>query len=143
MDAIWWWAKYAPDGDFAGGDLCFPTLGIKVAAPSGSLIYLRSHILPHFIDEYTGFRLCHVAFMQQVVVEYYKQEANRDPFQGYPMPPWYKNCHFSSIVDPNWKVEARNLLKEEAKQAPLPKVVGKKRMHRGKKDSQKKMQKVK
>jgi hypothetical protein len=91
-DTCWGFCCIVPQGNFTGGYLCLPTLGIKLFCPPGSIIFLRSYMLPHYISDFSGTRISFISFMHQDVVDYY-QELLGDGSFVFPlddMPSWYR-----------------------------------------------------
>jgi len=58
----------------------------------GSILYLRSHLLPHYIGKWTGNRFSIIQYTHQSVFDYYTENANtKEPlFPLAEMPPWYQ-----------------------------------------------------
>ncbi|KAH0543089.1 hypothetical protein FGG08_002603 [Glutinoglossum americanum] len=57
MDCNDWengWAWIGVLGDFNGGDLCMPQLGIRVPMPAGSIAGMRGGDLKHFIARWNA-----------------------------------------------------------------------------------------
>ncbi|RPA89049.1 hypothetical protein L873DRAFT_752134 [Choiromyces venosus 120613-1] len=46
----------APFGDFNGGNVCLPSLDISIPLEVGSVGFLRSYIIPHYIGYWVGNR---------------------------------------------------------------------------------------
>jgi hypothetical protein len=91
-DACWGFCCIVPQGDFTGGYLCLPTLGIQLSCPPGSIVFLRSYALPHYVSDFSGTRVGFVSFLLQDVVDYYQQSLKDHSFV-FPlddMPSWYR-----------------------------------------------------
>ncbi|RPA88375.1 hypothetical protein L873DRAFT_1605201, partial [Choiromyces venosus 120613-1] len=59
------WCAIVPLGDFEGGDACFPELGVRIACPPGSIIFMRSYAVEHYIGSFVGNRYSIVHFTHQ------------------------------------------------------------------------------
>jgi hypothetical protein len=89
-DACWGFCCIVPQGSFTGGYLCLPTLGIKVYCPPGTIIFLRSYALPHYVSDFSGTRISFISFMHQEVVDVYQKSQGCYAFPFDDMPLWYQ-----------------------------------------------------
>ena len=92
-DTVWGFCCIVPQGSFEGGYLCLPSLGIKIACPQGTVIFLRSYILPHYISDFTGTRVSFISFTHQEVVNWYLEKKNEWPYPWDSMPKWWKDAY--------------------------------------------------
>lgn len=70
-------------GDFKGGHIVFPELGIKIAQMPGDLILSHAAVLTHFLEEVQeGERFCNVRFTKKNVL----QPPTVKPRLGIPCP---------------------------------------------------------
>ncbi|KAI9765984.1 MAG: hypothetical protein M1840_006991 [Geoglossum simile] len=66
-DWIGGWAWISPFGNFSGGDLCLPQLGVRVPLPPGGIAGLRGRELVHFTDKWSGSRYSIVHFFKESI----------------------------------------------------------------------------
>lgn len=64
------WVAITCLGDFSGGNLVFPDLGIKLDFKPGDVIFFRSRLLEHFVGSFEGERSSLVFFTHQDVLDY-------------------------------------------------------------------------
>ncbi|KAG0122688.1 hypothetical protein HOY82DRAFT_619817 [Tuber indicum] len=57
LDVCRGFCALTPFGVFEGGNACFPQLGIRLECGTGSVVFIRSYPLVHYIGAYTGERL--------------------------------------------------------------------------------------
>lgn len=58
-DAHLTWAILAAAGDFTGGWVSFPHLGIRVRMNAGDMVAVRGRVVPHAVDQWaSGQRIC-------------------------------------------------------------------------------------
>ena len=67
------WCAIVALGDFLGGDACFPQLGVKIDCPPGSVVFMRSYAVEHYIGSYVGERYSVVHFTHQTVHDAYAE----------------------------------------------------------------------
>jgi len=73
------WCTIVALVDFTGDDACFPQLGVKIDCPPGSIIFLRSYAVEHYIGSYMGSRYSVVHFTHQTVHDAYVEITGK-PF---------------------------------------------------------------
>ena len=56
------WVAMFVTGEFTGGDLVLPSLGIKMDYQPGDIVFMRSGELEHYVDEWEGTRTGVVMF---------------------------------------------------------------------------------
>ncbi|KAI9765838.1 MAG: hypothetical protein M1840_007120 [Geoglossum simile] len=66
-DWIGGWAWISPFGNFSGGDICLPQLGVRVPLPPGGIVGLRGRELVHFTDKWSGSRYSIVHFFKESI----------------------------------------------------------------------------
>ena len=56
------WVAMACFGNFTGGGLCAPALWIKIPFRPGDIVFFRSSLLEHWVEEFEGGRFSVVLF---------------------------------------------------------------------------------
>ncbi|KAI0482193.1 hypothetical protein GGR56DRAFT_684736 [Xylariaceae sp. FL0804] len=74
-------------GDYTGGDLCFPELGIKLPYQPGDCASFRGAELEHFVADWTGYRIFLLFTNHQPVRNYAHRVLGRLPPK--PNDPWH------------------------------------------------------
>ncbi|RYP72174.1 hypothetical protein DL770_008004 [Monosporascus sp. CRB-9-2] len=87
-DIKYGFASLIPLGDYKGGDLCFPQLGIKLDYQPGACVVFRGAELQHFVDDWTGYRIFLLFTNHQVVRDYSERRRGLTP--ALPTDPWYR-----------------------------------------------------
>ncbi|RYO98369.1 hypothetical protein DL764_007096 [Monosporascus ibericus] len=80
-------ASLIPLGDYKGGDLCFPQLGIKLEYQTEGCVMFWGAKLEHFVDDWTGYRIFLLFTNHQVVRDYSERRRGLTP--ALPTDPWY------------------------------------------------------
>ncbi|KAI1077664.1 hypothetical protein F5B20DRAFT_592706 [Whalleya microplaca] len=81
-------ASLIPLGNYSGGDLCFPQLGLKLDYKPGSCLIFRGTELEHFVEDWQGYRLFVLCTNHQAVRNYaHRRMGKLDPL---PSDPWYR-----------------------------------------------------
>ena len=57
-------------GEFEGGYLCLPDLGVRVPFQPGDVVIFRSALLEHYITSFKGQRYSLVFFTKESVIKY-------------------------------------------------------------------------
>ncbi|PWW72985.1 hypothetical protein C7212DRAFT_366171 [Tuber magnatum] len=91
-------AVIIPLGNFTDGDICFPSLGVKMKLPPGSILFLRSRLLPYYVSKWTGNRFSIVQYICQSVFDYYTEKTRNHPFPLSEMPPWFQGRYQEADV---------------------------------------------
>ena len=86
------WCAIVVLGDFLGGDACFPQLGVKIDCPPGSVVFMRSYAVEHYIGSYRGDRYSVVHFTHQTVHDAYAEMTNNHLWEFEKMPPWWRGA---------------------------------------------------
>jgi len=74
------WVAMCCFGNFTGGELVFPDLGIKIPYVPGDVIFFRSSVLEHFVAPFKGERSVLVFFTKKTTWEEFKgMEADNAP----------------------------------------------------------------
>ena len=84
------WCAIVALGDFTGGDACFPQLGVKIDCPPGSVIFLRSYPMEHYIGSYVGSRYSVVHFTHHTVHDTYVELTGKTLWEFGKMPKWWQ-----------------------------------------------------
>jgi hypothetical protein len=104
------WCAVVVLGDFKGGDACFPELGVKIDCPPGtidcsvissttcvtnmyylgSIIFMRSYAVEHYIGSFVGRRYSVVHFTHQVVHDAYVERTGKPLWEFSKMPEWWQ-----------------------------------------------------
>ena len=85
------WCAIVASGGFSGGDACFPQLGVKMDCPPGSVVFLRSYAVEHYIGSYVGNRYSVVHFTHQTVHDAYAEMTGGLLWEFQKMPGWWQN----------------------------------------------------
>lgn len=64
------WVAMVCWGDFSGGYLALPDLGVKLDFKPGDIIFFRSRLLEHFVTDFEGERSSMVFFTHENVLKY-------------------------------------------------------------------------
>ena len=104
-----------PLGKFEGGYFCLPSLGISIPVAAGMLnsilynifyfifiilieflylgevLFLKSHLIPHYVGHWTGHRFSLVHYTHQVVFDFVEEKKGGEPIIPLEeMPVWYR-----------------------------------------------------
>ncbi|RPB01471.1 hypothetical protein L873DRAFT_1842436 [Choiromyces venosus 120613-1] len=80
-----------PLGNFTGGNFCLPSLGISIPMVAGEVIFLKFHLIPHYVGQWTGHRFSLVHYTHQVVFDYVQEKrGGQQLFPLAEMPLWYR-----------------------------------------------------
>jgi len=63
------WVAMICCGEFEGGELCFPELGLKLEHKPGDIIFFRSTLLKHFVSDFDGNRTSLVFFSYENLID--------------------------------------------------------------------------
>jgi len=81
---LWHW------GTLQGGEAYFPQLGVMIDCPLGSVIFLRSYAVEHYIGSYVGTRYSVVHFSHQTVHNAYVELTGKPLWEFERMPKWWQ-----------------------------------------------------
>jgi len=84
------WCAIVALGGFEGGDACFPQLGVKIDCTPGSVVFLRSYAVEHYIGSYVGNRYSVVHFTHQTVHDAYAEMTGGLLWEFQNMPEWWR-----------------------------------------------------
>ena len=93
QDVCLGWCAIVALGGFGGGDACFPQLGVKMECPPGSVVFMRSYAVEHYIGCYCGNRYSVVHFTHQTVHDAYSEMAKKFLWDFELMPEWWQGSH--------------------------------------------------
>jgi hypothetical protein len=63
------WVAMICCGEFEGGDLCIPGLGLKLQHRPEDVVFLRSSLLEHFVSDFDGSRTSLVFFSHENLID--------------------------------------------------------------------------
>jgi len=68
------WVVEVLAGDFKGGALAFPELGVRLHLEPGDVVFFRSTVLKHYVEDFDGERAVLVFFTHQNVFEAHQRD---------------------------------------------------------------------
>ncbi|RYP39850.1 hypothetical protein DL767_001969 [Monosporascus sp. MG133] len=87
-------AALLPLGNYTGGNLCFPQLGLKLEYKPGACVIFRGAELEHFVEDWHGYRIFVACTNHQPVRNWTNRRMGKAP--ALPSDSWYRGAAASS-----------------------------------------------